>query len=231
MRQQEDIKNSGKTSAEIMIEQKLTEYLGNVLNAKVHHVNFMKRSESCFAVKEAANKVPYLRLFVYEDSYGELIGEPRSMGLVKEDTALRIKEFLRSMFESEDSDLKTRIDMAEFYDKDMYIGVGSWEKICYMEYVYKHTDEVRECVIETTGAIPKNVYAASTPGINIVFETKEYRRHRIRRSEDKLIANIRLLADRYVQDKYKCPIEGMLKVKIWTPDTEGYSAYGLARQD
>ena len=188
-------------------------------------VRFTKRSESYFSAGQNNRLVPYLKLLALGKSYDDLIGEPARMGLVDESRYLEIRTLWR---ESLDRDAQ---DFTDWYDKKMYIGVDRYDDMVFSEFAYEHKAEVMDYLVKKLGRTPRDIYAASSPGINIVYETAYYNKLMIEYKKDNMIHDIIDMAKQFVRDKYGDGIACNLYVRFWHPEMEGYSGYGLSRQD
>lgn len=208
------------------MEQTIKDYLAEKYGIRVHHIDLKSRKDSHFGVPDGTSyrNVPFLSLCVYESSY-EKICKNRAMGLADDEIAQQVRSLIKN------SDME-QSKKEECYDKEMYIGVLSWDEFCYRDFVYNHKAQIQECIYEILSVNPSNIYASSLPGINIVYTTEDYRKYSIATYEEKIRERIIKLADDFVQKKYCEKLDnGRFSVKVWNPDMQGYSAYGLARQD
>lgn len=123
-------------------------------------------------------------------------------------------------------------DLEACYDTKMYIGASYFDKHCYADFAYGQKDKVQDYLRNTLGTQPRNVYASSKPGVNIVYETEDYERMNLGDADksDKVRNAITDMARTYVEDKFG-PIEFHFDVAIWHPKMQGYNGYGLARED
>ncbi len=215
-------------SAMIFLEDKILDYVKNTLCFEIKQVKFVSRSRSNYAVKynESFKAVPYCCLFMHESSYRKITIPPSvAPGLINKDYSQQITDYLGKV--SQETDL----DISEYYDKEMYIGACSFERSCYMDFAYSQKAAVKKLVKKVSLSTPKDVLASSYPGLNIIFDTEEYKKGQISLFERKIIEEIKHLAKKYVLEKYDCSCKTILRVKIWTPDMKGYNAYSLYRED
>ena len=195
------------------------------LNLNIAEVSFDRRSDSFFSAGEDSRVVPYLRLMALGKSYDELIGEPERMGLVDESRVPEIRTLWRETLD------RNAEDYNEWYDELMYIGIGRYDDLCFSKFAYEHKDEVFNYLVKRLGKPPKAVYASSSPGINIVYETADYKTLMIEYKQDNMIYDIKEMAKQFVKKEYGGEIVCNLHVKFWHPEMQGYSGYGLSRQD
>lgn len=159
------------------------------------------------------------------DSYGQIMGEPERMGLCNEKYASEIKGIWRLICE------KHGMDLDEFYDANMYIGAERFETLCFVSFAYEQKELVRKYLIQNLNKEPRDIYASSMPGINIVYETKDYKLLSIEREQTKLADGIKRLAMDYVRGITPIVTDCNLHISFFHPAMANYNGYGLARQD
>lgn len=207
-------------------EQKIIDHLEKRYGIKVHHIQILMRKESHFAVIDGAShrSVPYLNLCVYEATF-EKACTKRSMGLADEEIAEQVRGLIR------DSDMDDA-EKYECYDREMYVGVHSWDEYCYCDFVYNHKPEIQKGIYEILPVEPRYVWACSMPGVNIVYSTEDYVDHSIEKYEEWISKRILQMAEYFVLEKYGEKLDSRrFMVKVWNPDMPRYSAFGLSRQD
>lgn len=207
-------------------EQTIIDFLSKRYGIKVHHIILKTRKDSHLAVSdgESYRPVPFLGLCIYESSF-EKACKNRAMGLADEEIAEQVRGLVR------DSDMEDA-EKKECYDREMYIGVHSWDECCYHDFVYNHKPEIQKSIYEILPVEPKYVWACSKPGVNIVYTTEDYVNNSIEKYEKWIAERVLQIADDFVLEKYGERLDNSrFTVKIWNPDMPGYSAYGLSRQD
>jgi len=208
------------------MEQLIVDFLKSI-GISAYGIRYTKRSKSCFCVggEKSHRIVPYLKLFVYEISYEDVIHEHRNLGLAKEEIADRVRDFVSKITMGME-------EREEYYDPAMYVGVNSWERQCYGDFVYNHKDMIERVVFSIVGIFPHRVYASSTPSVNIIFQSFDYNRRSIGKYKSQIESEVKLKADKFVEEKYGTGLsKDVFEVNLWNPDMEGYNGYGLARQD
>ena len=195
------------------------------LDLNIADIEVMNLKESCFIAPKSDKKVPYLKLFAVSDSYERIIGEPERMGLVNK----KVRSDILSLWS--DCVMDCHEEENGFFDDQMYIGVNRYETVCYARFAYDHKNEVNSYLVKRLNKAPRDIYASSAPGINIVYETNDYNDLGIENIKDELISNIIKMAKDSVRASIGCDVECSLSVKFWHPKMEGYHGYYLARQD
>lgn len=106
------------------------------------------------------------------------------MGLCNEKYVSEIKGIWRLLCE------KHGMDLDEFFDANMYIGAERFETLCFVSFAYEQKELVRKYLVQNLNKEPRDIYASSMPGINIVYETKDYKFLSIEREQTKLADGI-----------------------------------------
>ena len=207
------------------IKENFISSLRQKLDLNIADIKVRSLSESCFIAPDSAKKVPYLKLRALSDSYDRIIGTPERMGLVNKEIRSDILMLWSKTLET-DPELKE-----DFYDPDMYIGADRYETVCYSQFAYESKDDVNTYLTDKLKKSPRGIFASSSPGINIVYETDDYHMLGIDDIKDELVNDIIKMARDSVRKKFGCEIECNLCVKFWHPAMENYNGYGLARQD
>lgn len=194
------------------------------LNISVALVVVTLRSDSSFIVSPR-RRVPYLRLHTLKDSYKKIIGMPERMGLCSEEQRTGILECWKSVC------IKYNVNLEEYYDPDMYVGVECFETRCFANFAYSQKEMVRNYLVRALGVQPKEVLASSLPGINIVYETVDYLRLGLDKKKDTLSEKIQEMALQYVREIVPMVTECKLKITFYHPMMKEYNGYGMRRQD
>ena len=92
-------------------------------------------------------------------------------------------------------------------------------------------EDVNRYLIQRLKTGPKKIYAESSPGINIIYESDDYNRLNIDSLKDELKAHIIEMAKESIERSCGQGIECNLNVKFWHPLMKGYNGYWLARED
>lgn len=213
-----------KASADDLPFEDFKKELKNNLNIDVALTEIMLRSDSCFRVN-GGESVPYLTIYTLGDSYEQMIGMPEHMGLCDEKAKSKIIQIWRSVC------IKYGLRLAEYYDSRMYVGITRFETLCFSSFAYTKKEVVQEFLLHTLHIKPRNIYASSMPGINIVYETKDYKQLNIGEKQVWLANEIKELAIKYVSEYTPMVKECNLRITFYHPEMKTYNAYGLARQD
>ena len=207
------------------LKQSFINSLKTDLDLNIADIQVMSVKESCFVAEKSDKPVPYLELFALSDSYDRIIGEPERMGLI--DTHAR-SGILSIWSDLLDDSLEEK---EMFFDEDMYIGAGRYETLCYKSFAYDKKEDVNRYLIQRLKTGPKKIYAESSPGINIIYESDDYNRLNIDLLKDELKAHIIEMAKESIERSCGQGIECNLTVKFWHPLMKGYNGYWLARED
>jgi len=78
---------------------------------------------------------------------------------------------------------------------------------------------------------PWMIYASSSPGVNIIYETEDYKELKIEERREKLSEDICRMAAEYVKEQYGEDIPCLLSVRFYHPEQKGFNGYGLSRED
>lgn len=119
----------------------------------------------------------------------------------------------------------------EYYDSDMHIGASNMHRKYLEEFARGRKRQIREYLYKTLHGEPWRIYASSTPGVYIVYETEDYKKLEIESCGEKLAEDIRKMAGEYVKQQYGAEIPCWLSVEFLHPEMEGYNGYGLSRED
>lgn len=213
-----------KASSDFMPFEDFKEEIKKKLNINVALTVITLRSDSYFVVGKS-QKVPYLKLYTLKDSYEKIIGNPERMGLCSEEQKLKIMEIWYSIC------LKYNLNLDEYYDSKMYVGAERFETMCFSAFAYTQKEIVQDYLLKTLQTKPRDIFASSMPGVNIVYETADYERLNIEEKQEELSEKIKELAIDYVHEIAPIVTECNLKVTFYHPKMENYNGYGLARQD
>ncbi len=149
----------------------------------------------------------------------------RSMGLCSEEQRMGILECWKSVC------IKYNVNLEEYYDPDMYVGVERFETRCFANFAYSQKEMVRNYLVRALGVQPKEVLASSLPGINVVYETVDYLRLGLDKKKETLSEKIQEMALQYVREIVPMVTECNLKITFYHPMMKEYNGYGLRRQD
>jgi len=226
------VKKDGMSSLELMwmatydspLFEDMKRELQQKLNISVALVVVTLRSDSSYAV-EGGKRVPYLRLHTLNDTYKRIIGMPERMGLCSEEQRMGILECWKSVC------IKYNVNLEEYYDPDMYVGVECFETRCFANFAYSQKEMVENYLVRALGVQPKEVLASSLPGINIVYETVDYLRLGLDKKKETLSEKIQEMALQYVREIVPMVTECKLKITFYHPMMKEYNGYGLRRQD
>ena len=190
-------------------------------------VTIMKRGSSSFSREKNGDhvRVPYLRINARGASYREII-ESEAMGLVNDGYYEKILPVWHEYLQSKNA------DMDECYDADMYIGASYYDKLCYCDFAYGQKEKVKEYLWASVGKTPRDLYASTLPGLNIVYETADFKKLKLNDPEriEKIKNDIFNMAREFVEDNYG-PAEFHFNVTVWHPKMQCYNGYGMARED
>ena len=207
------------------LKQSFISSLREELDLNIADIQVMSVKESCFIAENSDKKVPYLKLLAVSDSYDRIIGKPERMGLIDTGARSRILSLWSDSLNSSPKEKEL------FCNEMMYIGVGRYETFCYRSFAYDKKEDVNRYLISRLKKGPKNIYANSLPGINIVYETDDYISLGIDKIKDELESHIIEMAEESIERSCGQRIECNLTVRFLHPLMEGYNGYGLARQD
>ncbi len=213
-----------KASSDFMPFQDFKKEIKKQLNIDVALTVITLRSDSCFVVGKS-QKVPYLKLYTLKDSYEQIMGNPERMGLCSEVQKAKISEIWYSIC------VKHNLNLDEYFDSKMYVGATRFETMCYSAFAYIQKEIVHDYLLKTLQTKPRDIFASSMPGVNIVYETEDYERLNIEEKTEELSEKIKELAINYVHGISTIVTECNLKVTFYHPKMENYNGYGLARQD
>lgn len=213
-----------KASSDFMPFEDFKEEIKKKFNIDVALTVITLRSDSCFVVGKS-QKVPYLKLYTLKDSYEQIIGNPERMGLCSEEQKRKIAEIWHSIC------VKHSLNLDEYYDSKMYVGAERFETMCFSAFAYTQKEIVCYNLLETLQTKPRDIFASSMPGVNIVYETADYERLNLEEKTEELSEKIKELAINYVHGISPIVTECNLKVTFYHPKMENYNGYGLARQD
>lgn len=226
------VKKEGLSSLELMrmaaydsqLFEEMKRELQQKLNISVALVVVTLRSDSSYAV-EGGKRVPYLRLHTLNGTYERIMGMPERMGLCSEEQRPGILECWKSVC------MKYNMNLEEYYDSDMYVGVERFETRCFANFAYSQKDMVGDYLAKELGVRPKVIYSSSMPGINIVYDTLVYKMLQLDKKKDILSEKIKEMALQYVREIVPTVSECHLKITFYHPKMKEYNGYGLARQD
>ncbi len=171
--------------------------------------------------------VPHLRIYVNgEESFEKVRKENINQGLVNEESEIILRDLWLEVCQEKN------LDLNQMYDPDMYVGVGRVEDTLYTYFARKYKPQIQTIIENVIGCRPRDLYACSIPGVNIVFEQDIFERYQVAEKENELKEKIKDLAVKTVKAitdgaEVKCN----LHVNCWHPKMQGYSGYGLARED
>lgn len=192
-------------------------------------VKILIRRDSCFAVgsKMQHRLVPYLKVITNgEKNYERLKSSHPNTGLVKDEAAAVIRQLWHDIC------VEMSLNLEQLYDEDMYIGVVQAEEIFYTYYARNCKQQVGAIVRNIIGCMPRDIYASSMPGVNLVFETADYQRFQVELKTKKLEEKIRESAKIVVQGLTGgVEVPCTLQVCCYHPGMPTYNGYGLARED
>lgn len=118
-------------------------------------------SHFCVSTSMGNVKVPYLQVYARGlETYNRLKDINEGMGLANNEQA----EIIRSIWR--ESCIECKVDLTQFYYRDMYIGLDRIEKVLLLDYVYVMKEQVSNVLKDTLGCRPVSVYANSMPGYN-----------------------------------------------------------------
>lgn len=213
-----------KASSDFIPFEDFRKEIKKKLNIDVPLTVIMLRSDSCFAVGKS-RKVPYLKLYTLNDSYEQIIGESERLGLCSEEQKRMIVEVWHFIC------VKHNLNLDEYYDSKMYVGAGRFETMCFSAFAYTQKERVSDYLLKTLQIKPRDIFASSMPGVNIVYETADYERLNLEKKQEELSKKIKGLAIEYVHEIAPIVTECNLEVTFYHPKMENYNGYGLARQD
>jgi len=213
-----------KASSDFIPFEEFKEEIKQKLNVDVALTEITLRSDSCYGVGKS-QKVPYLRLYTLKDSYEQIIGNPERMGLCDEEQKRKIAEIWRFIC------VKHNLNLDEYYDSNMYVGAERFETMCFSAFAYTQKESVGDYLLKALQTKPRDIFASSMPGVNIVYETADYERLDLENKQEELSKKIKELAIEYVYKIAPIVTECNLKVTFYHPKMKTYSGYGLARQD
>lgn len=185
--------------------------------------------DSCYAVKRGDfhERVPYLRIYVNgEENFEKVRKENINQGLVNKESEIILRDLWLEVCKEKN------LDMKQVYDPQMYVGVGRVEETLYTYFARKYKPQIQTIIENIIGCAPRDLFASSMPGINIVFEQETYERYQVAAKEKVLEEKLKDLAIKTVKAITNgMEVKGNLHVKCWHPKMQGYSGYGLARED
>lgn len=176
---------------------------------------------------DSLETVPYLRIYVNgEENFEKVKKENINQGLVNQQSEIILRDLWLEVCKEKN------LDLNQMYNPDMYVGVGRVEDTIYTYFARKYKPQIQTIIENVIGCTPRDLYACSIPGVNIVFEQDIYERYQVAEKEKELEEKIKDLAVKTVKAitdgaEVKCN----LHVKCWHPKMQGYSGYGLARED
>ena len=181
-------------------------------------IRVVPRNESDIVVKREGTyvSIPLLYLMTGEDEYNRFRQEGYS-----NITLPAWREAVR----------ETGLPFDDYYDNEMHIGADNVHREYYEMFAREQKTQIGRYLYKTLRREPWMIYASSSPGVNIIYETEDYKELKIEERREKLSEDICRMAAEYVKEQYGEDIPCLLSVRFYHPEQKGFNGYGLSRED